>query len=269
VNTQFLFRDKISKLWVKLTGEPAAFSLEFRIFHALCMVIIIALALTMPINLLIGEPVAAGLGVVAILVFFYFFYQSRYKGKMRGSIFITGIICNALFLINYFYNSGSIGPNDVVLVLSLFLIIFISPSKQHKYWFILNVVLLLFMHGIEYYYPKLVPNTYPDQLSRLIDVTVAYLFTVVTMYYTIKYIRNNYDFERLQVEEKRRDIENQHQHILAQNEQLEHLNTEKNKLMSIIAHDLRGPLSNIQNYLELVSEYGLDKEEREVVEGIC
>jgi signal transduction histidine kinase len=37
--------------------------------------------------------------------------------------------------------------------------------------------------------------------------------------------------------------------------------------MSIIAHDLRGPLSNIQNYLELVSEYGLDKEEREVVEG--
>jgi signal transduction histidine kinase len=267
VNTQFLFRDKISKLWVKLTGEPAAFSLEFRIFHAMCMVIIIALALTMPINLFIGEPVAAGLGVVAILVFFYFFYQSRYKGKMRGSIFITGIICNALFLINYFYNSGSIGPNDVVLALSLFLIIFISPSKQHKYWFILNVVLLLFMHGIEYYYPKLVPNTYPDRLSRLIDVTVAYLFTVVTMYYTIKYIRNNYDFERLQVEEKRRDIENQHQHILAQNEQLEHLNTEKNKLMSIIAHDLRGPLSNIQNYLELVSEYGLDKEEREVVEG--
>jgi signal transduction histidine kinase len=52
-----------------------------------------------------------------------------------------------------------------------------------------------------------------------------------------------------------------------QNQQLEHLNSEKNKLMSIIAHDLRGPLSNIQNYLELVSEYGLEKEEREIVEG--
>ncbi len=38
--------------------------------------------------------------------------------------------------------------------------------------------------------------------------------------------------------------------------------------MSIIAHDLRGPLSNIQNYLEpMALNYGLDKEEREVVEG--
>ena len=40
---------------------------------------------------------------------------------MRGSIFISAIICNAFFLINYFYNSGSIGPNDVILSLSLFL----------------------------------------------------------------------------------------------------------------------------------------------------
>lgn len=267
VNTELPFRDKISARWSNLTGDPSDFPLEFRIFHALCMVVVIALTITIPLNLTVGEPVAAALCLIAAIMFSFFFYRSRFRGEMRGSIFVTAIICNALFLINYFYNSGISGPNDVVFALSLFLIIFISPQKQHKYWFWVNVVLLLVMHGIEFYYPKLVPNTYKSRGDQFVDVTMAYLFTVITMYFTIRFIRRGYDFERLQVEEKRKDIEDQHQYILAQNEQLEHINSEKNKLMSIIAHDLRGPLSNIQNYLELVSEYGLDKDEREVVES--
>ena len=123
------------------------------------------------------------------------------------------------------------------------------------------------MHAIEYFYPQLVPYTYQSRAYRFVDVTSAYLLTVVTMYYSIRVIKRNYDYEKRQAEEKTHAIEDQNQYILVQNEQLEHLNSEKNKLMSIIAHDLRGPLSNIQNYLELVTEYGLDKEEREVVEG--
>ncbi len=267
MNTELPFRDKISSRWANLTGDPSDFPLEFRIFHGLCLVMVIAMALTIPVNLIIEELVAAALCLVAAFMFAFFFYRSRFRGKMRGSIFTTAIICNALFFINYFYNSGISGPNDVVFALSLFLIIFISPQKQHKYWFGLNVILLLIMHGIDYYYPKLVPYTYLSRSDRFLDVTSAYLVTVFIMYFTIRNIRHSYDFERLQVEEKRKDIEDQHQYILAQNEQLEHINSEKNKLMSIIAHDLRGPLSNIQNYLELVGEYGLEKEEREVVES--
>ena len=228
---------------------------------------IIAMLFTIPINLIISEWVAAGLCVVAGGVFALFFYRSRFHGKVRGSIFMTALICNALFFINYFYNSGISGPNDVVFALSLYLIIFVTPKKQHRYWLAVNVIALLAMHAIEYYYPKLVPYTYLSRSDRFIDVTAAYMVAVFIMYFTIKNVRNSYDFERLQVEEKRKDIEEQHQFILAQNEQLEHINSEKNKLMSIIAHDLRGPLSNIQNYLELVGEYGLDKEEREVVES--
>lgn len=260
-------RDKVSLLWLRLTGDPADFPLEFRIFHAICLILIITLIYNIPFNFFIGLQMAAWLSIIAGITFFSLYYRSRYMGKMRGSIFVCTIICNILFFVNYFYNSGIDGPNDIVFVLSLFLIIFISPPKQQKLWAILNVVILLVMHGIEYYYPHMVPDTYKSRSARFFDVTSAYVITAFTLYYTIKNIRKNYDYERRQVEEKRRDIKRQNQHILTQNEQLEHLNSEKNKLMSIIAHDLRGPLSNIQNYLELVSEYGLDKEEREVVEG--
>ncbi|WP_426671305.1 ATP-binding protein [Mucilaginibacter sp. McL0603] len=261
------FRDKISLLWLKLTGEPTVFPLEFRIFHAICLILIISLTYNIPVNLFIGLPVAAFLSLVAAVTFFFIYFRSRYRGKMNGSIFVCAIICNILFLVNYFYNSGINGPNDIIFALALFLIIFISPPKQHSLWAIVNITLLLAMHGIEYFYPQTVPDAYKSRPARFFDVTSAYLFTAFTMYYTIKIIRKNYDYERRQVEEKRRDIKRQNQHILTQNEQLEHLNSEKNKLMSIIAHDLRGPLSNIQNYLELVSEFGLDKEERQVVEG--
>jgi signal transduction histidine kinase len=261
------FRDKLSALWLKLSGNPDTYTLEVRIYHSLCLVVIVALCISVPVNIFIGLPVAAGLSAMATLMFALLFYRSRYMGQIQGSIFVCTVVCNILFLINFFYNSGISGPNDVIFSLSLFLIIFISPPGQHKYWLLVNVVLLLFMHAAEYFHPEWVPYTYQNRAARFIDVTWAYLFTALTMYFSIKYIRRNYENERHQVEVKKQSIESQNQYILMQNEQLEHLNSEKNKLMSIIAHDLRGPLSNIQNYLELVSEYGLDKEEREVVEG--
>src|SRR5258708_16153517 len=101
--------------------------------------------------------------------------------------------------------------------------------------------MLLIMHGIEYYYPQLVPYTYQSRTARFIDLTSAYLLTVITMYYTIKYIRRNYDVERLKVEEKKQAIEEQNQYKLAQNQQLEHIISKKNTLISLIAHNLRPP----------------------------
>jgi two-component system sensor histidine kinase/response regulator len=267
VSEQLKFSGKLSALWVKLTGDPSIFPLEYRIFHSVCLVIIISLAYNVPFNFIIGLPVGASLDLVAICTFLAFYYRSRYLRKIEGSILIVAIICNILFLLSYFYNSGISGPNDIGFAFSIFVIIFITPSQQHKWWLAFNIALLLVMHFCEYFYPHMVPYTYQTRLGRFINITSAYLVVIILMYYTIKYIRRNYDYEKLQVDEKKRDIENQHQYILAQNEQLEYLNSEKSKLMSIIAHDLRGPLSNIQNYLELVAEYGLDKEEREVVEG--
>lgn len=267
MNAQLSFRNKINTLWAKLTGDPNVFRLESRLFHAICLIVISSLVFNVPFNFIISQPVAGLLNIIGAVVFLALYWRSRFKGKIKGSIFVCIILTNILFFINYFYNSGITGPNDIVFALSLFFTIFLSPYKQHKYWFGLNVLILLTMHGIEYYQPRIVPYTYLSRRDHFSDNTWAYLLTVLGMYFTIKAVRRNYDHERLLAEEKTRSIEDQHQYILAQNEQLEQLNTEKNKLMSIIAHDLRAPLSNIQNYLELVAAYGLDQEEREVVEG--
>lgn len=264
---QLSFNEKISKLWTNLTGDPLVFPMEYRIYHSIALIAFVSLLYNIPFNYIIGLYGPSLISLVACFIFAWLYYRSRFKLKMQSSIIITAILTNFLFVANYFYNSGISGPTEILMGLSILLVIAITPHKQHKIWVALNVITILALHIIEYYYPQWVPNKYSSRADEFFDKTSAYIVAVVLIYYMIKYIRRNYDYEKRQAEEKARDIENQNQYILVQNQQLEQINSEKNKLMSIIAHDLRAPLSNIQNYLELVTAYGLDKEEREVVEG--
>ncbi|MDB5135594.1 MAG: two-component sensor histidine kinase [Mucilaginibacter sp.] len=261
------FREKVSESWNKLRGKSSAFPLEFRIFHSICIVAILMLAYITPFNFFIGLYVPAMLSLLTLFIFCYFYYISRFKGKMRASIILCSALTYVLFILNYFFNSGISGPTDILMALSTVLVISITPAWQHKIWLSISIALVLTLHLIEYYYPAIVPNTYHTRAYMFVDRTSSYVVAVIMIYYTIKYIRHNYDYEKQQTEEKTLAVKDQHQLILVQNEQLEQINSEKNKLLSIIAHDLRAPLSNIQNYLELVTEYGLDKEERDVVEG--
>jgi signal transduction histidine kinase len=54
--------------------------------------------------------------------------------------------------------------------------------------------------------------------------------------------------------------------MLLQKNQLEKSDAEKNKLMSIISHDMRAPLINIQGYLQLLNEKELDSPQRPAIE---
>jgi len=65
-------------------------------------------------------------------------------------------------------------------------------------------------------------------------------------------VRKSYHNEKKLVEEKAAELEN--------------LNNTKSKLFSILAHDLRSPLSSIQNYLELHSDIKLSPDEKLSIE---
>jgi two-component system sensor histidine kinase/response regulator len=260
------FRGKVSALWIRITGDPSAFQLEFRIFHSICLTTILALAYSVCFTLFINLYVLTLICILTCIIFSYLYYRSRFKRKMHQSIILWAILINVLNIIGYFFNSGIKGPADFFIGLTILLVIAITPRKQHAIWLSISITSVLVLHAIEYFYPKLAPDAYLNRTSYFFDKTSACLVVIVMIYLTVEYIRRNYSYEKRQAEEKTKAIKEQNQFILSQNEQLAQINSEKNKLLSIIAHDLRAPLSNIQNYLELVTEYGLDKKEREVVE---
>jgi two-component system sensor histidine kinase/response regulator len=168
--------------------------------------------------------------------------------KLNSSIIAYLITINILFVINYKYNSGINGPTPVLFILSFFLTISIVPKKQYWFWIILNIAIVIILFVVEYKYPAIIRSTYTDNKSRFIDFGYSHVVIVLFIFMVTTAVRKSYSAEKELVEQKAAE--------------LEMANDTKNKLFSILAHDLRSPLASIQNYLEIISELKLDEDER-------
>lgn len=255
-------KSRLHNFWIKLSGPHADFPLNARIFHSVSLISIVALAYNVPFNYIIGLPKIAFSSTVVLVLIGVLYYNSRFRGKVGTSILITNIVGPALFTANYFLNSGLRGPTDLFYLLFVLLSIGISPANQYKIWIPLNIILVLTLNSIEYFFPETVPYTYTSRANAFIDHVSAYVVVAVLTYMSMDYIRRSYESEKRTVVEKSRFIAEKNEQILKQNQELERINAEKNKLMSIVAHDLRSPLASIQGFLELLTQHELDEAQK-------
>jgi two-component system sensor histidine kinase/response regulator len=237
--------------WYELTGSPTAITLESRIFHSISVGLIALTCIYIPYNLYAGLYVASLSAFLFSLLFFYQYYYSRFHQRAHNNL-IFGISGIVVFGINYFANSGINGSTDLIWPAYLLLIFSISPYRQHFKWLLAYMLCFLVLHGMEFYYPNLVKYPFTAGKGQFIDRITAFPLPVLVIYIVIRFIRRSHDKEREAVE--------------TQKDQLEQSNIEKNKLMSIISHDLRAPLMNVQNYLELLNEQEVDSAERPLLE---
>ncbi|MFN0256586.1 ATP-binding protein [Pedobacter ureilyticus] len=244
-----------------IIGNPKKFSLEERIFNTFCVIAVIALFIEIFFNYYIGLKIVAFICLFGTLFSAGLYYLSRYRRNTTLAISFLGIVANFTFLLNYFFNSGIYGPNLVLFCLILLITIVVVPKKQLGLWIGLNLVTVFGVLFVEYLYPELIPNVYVDDLTKTIDFAVTYGVAALLICLSISFIRNNYDRERNAVFLKNLEIEEQSAQILEQNKELEKLNSEKAKLFSIVAHDIRSPLSSILGYLEVLAEADITKEE--------
>jgi len=249
---------KINTLWVRLIGDQPQFPLESRIFHSIGICLFLLSAIYVPYNLFSGQYVASVSFLAIGCIFYYQYYQSRYKGKKHSSL-VFGIVGLFLFSVNYFANSGINGSTDIIWPSYLLLIFAISPYRQHLPWLIVCLAVFMGIHVIEFYHPELVKHPFTAGQGQFMDRVTAFPIPVIGIYIIITYIRRNYDNERNVVEVRNKEI-------LLQKELLEQSDSTKNKLMSIISHDMRTPLINIQSYLELLNENELDDSQRPALE---
>lgn len=243
--------NKVQHIWLKLIGNPGEFRLESRIFHSIVISTLMVCVFYVPYNLFAGMYMAAFSCVVFVGLFTLQYYNSRFHHKPYNTALfaITGLI---IFSVNYFANAGIHGSTDIIWPGYLLLVFAISPYRQHMLWLIIYVACFMVLHVAAYYHPDLIK--YPFELGKgqLIDRMTAFPLPVIAVFIVIKYIRQSHDKERVIAEEKAG--------------QLEKSNVEKDKLMSIVSHDMRAPLINIQGYLQLLQEQELESSQRALIE---
>ena len=114
----------------------------------------------------------------------------------------------------------------------------------------------------EYLHPEWVPDTYLHRPDRFLDVGSNYILALVFIFSITTFLRKHFNHERDLAEQRALSISEKNIVITEQNKLLEKVNEEKNKMFSIISHDLRSPLDSIRGFLELLSENLLNEEEK-------
>ncbi len=236
-----------------LTGDYSDFSLEFRIFHSFCIVAIVTLAYCIPLNFALNLPASAWLSVVAMVIQCILYYLSRFRNKTKISLLLSIVIIHAILILNYFYNSGIAGPSMMLLLVVFFLVSAISEPATYKYWLTLNILIALALPSFEYFYPQAIQSNYVSRFSTFGDLVTTYCLCAITMLIGLSYIKKNYYISQSLLKAKAED--------------LEIINQTKNKMFSIVSHDLKAPIASIQSYLEVLSVMDIDHQDRRKIKS--
>jgi two-component system sensor histidine kinase/response regulator len=247
-NTLYSMRN----LLPSIIGDQHQFTLENRIFNAIAMLALVIMAINIPYNYLTGLPVTSLIFAILVVAFSGIYYLSRFKRKVGLSITISVILINIMFAINYFFSSGIQGASLLSFTLAFFLTMLISPTKQYPWWICLNLFTVLGIIIFEYIHPNTVLNVYKTRKDIFADMTPTYIINVVGIFIGTIYLKGAYNKEKKKGEEKA--------------QRLEIMDSEKNKLFSLLSHDLRNPLAAIQSYLQLLRDIELEQKDKAQIE---
>ncbi|MEP7318546.1 MAG: HAMP domain-containing sensor histidine kinase [Panacibacter sp.] len=176
---------------------------------------------------------------VVMLVQVYLYYLSRFKKQLSTSAIAFAVISQLSLSANFYFNSGLQGPTFFGFFLTFQLVISITPKKQHLLWLLVHITVAAGLLILEYMRPDLVYYSYATRKDQYLDMLLTYIGILISIFWISGYLKYSYENQRCIIE--------------SQNQKLEKLNAEKNKIFSIVAHDLRSPLASIQGYLEILT----------------
>lgn len=238
--------------WKKLVGDESVFALEERIFHAVCIALIISVAICIPASFLLHIPQLFVLLSIVAIAAGGIYYLSRFKGLHQAAAVVFQLFVNLALVANYYYNSGVNGPTYAIFLLAFLVTVATCPVKQYYVWLPLNVILIITMLTIEFMVPGIIVSTYKDNISRYTDLIYSYIIIAAFAFLVTAYIRKTYNRQR--------------EELLAQSEALRAANATRNKLLSILSHDLKEPLNSLQGYLQVLADFDFEEDEKKEME---
>ncbi len=253
------FFRNLKKNWLRLTISKEDLSLEHRIFYTVCIYSFLGIAVCALFNVGLGLYTLALFQTGFLIIQAIVFYILSVLKKPGLSIGIFAIGSYTFLILNYFYNGGLTGPTLISFFIAFQFLVTITPQRAAWVWFVLHVIVVTGLTTLEYYIPSAILGAYPTRASHFIDITITFWVILGFIYLLNVFARSRYFRERDMVAEQKTIIEEK-------NARLEYIDKERNRLFSIIAHDLRSPLTSINGYLELLAHGGLNEQERKEAE---
>lgn len=244
--------------WQNAVGNSKEFSNEQRIVNAILLITFFVVMAYLLAGVFAMSTHFSGVmlsllsGLLLVLPLLY--YLSRYRGKTQSAIITYAVFSYGVLITNYFFNSGIDGPTLLVFFVIYNLLIAITSPRLYLLWVALHTASVCFLLWYEYNNPGGIPGVYATREERFTDILATYLISLGCISVVTGYLRISYIKQQKKAAENARRIDVQSRKISMQNTNLKNIIQERDKLFSIISHDMLGPLSSIQSYLELVTE---------------
>ncbi len=249
--------NRLKKVWVELVGESADFRNVNIAVNSICVITFGLLSILIISDLLLGLYKVALLLGVLILINAVLYYFARYKKRYNAVILIYTLVSYIALGFSFLFNFGINGPTVLGFFLTFLLLVAIVGRKYHLAIALVHTVLLIGLYIAEYVFPHWFANFYSSDLVRIADWSFDYVICLAFTYFIVMFLRDNYKREHILAQQQAMDISEQ-------NERLRNMMAEKDKLFSLISHDIASPLTLIQGYLEMLGDNAPAEAEREV-----
>jgi signal transduction histidine kinase len=205
-------------------------------------------------NLIVSFPVwysilffiAAGFTVALVHLNFY-------KGWYKTTKFISIVLLYLMTIVSWFYSDGINGSALLFIGAIVIFTIGFYP-KIYLPLFILNFFVFSSLIIITFMFPETVQHKYINESERVIDLMSSYLIITVSVVFILKVILNNYDRISEITRNQKSELELLNNELKHVNRELVYMNASKDKLFSIIGHDLRSPISSMLRFSGTLSE---------------
>lgn len=234
--------------WEELIGPKPGMPMKGLIFHSVCLLTLVAMLCDMIFAFSIGLPSdGMMMGVFSVLLGLIYYF-SRYRRETKLAITLYGLTSHFFYLLNFYLNGGITGPTILLFIVLLLLLLSIVPKRQYWWWVALNIGMVIGLMIHSYFVRVEDLFGYRSRLVQHIDWAYSYVIGLLLIIANGLHVRNSSHKERLVSERKTAEL------AVA--------NHTKNKLFSILGHDLRSPLNSIRSYLEVLTYGDLPEEEK-------